>query len=56
MDNQSTTSRVLSSLAYLSILFLPVIFPLIIWIVDRQDQGKDRHQQGEDVFDQKEAS
>ena len=43
MDNQSTTSRVLSSLAYLSILFLPVIFPLIIWIVDRQDPYVKHH-------------
>ena len=43
MDNQSTTSRVLSGLAYLSILFLPVIFPLIIWIVDRQDSYVKHH-------------
>ena len=37
MANQSTTNRVLSCLSYLSILFLPVLFPLIVWIMDRQD-------------------
>lgn len=38
MTNEpSTTSRVLSCLSYLSILFLPVLLPLIIWIVDRED-------------------
>ena len=43
MNNQSTTSRILSCLAYLSILFLPVLFPLIIWIVDHQDPYVARH-------------
>lgn len=43
MNNESITSRVLSCLAYLSILFLPVLFPLIVWIVDRQDQYVARH-------------
>lgn len=46
MNNESMTSRVLSSLAYLSVLFLPVVFPLIIWIVDRQDPYVARHARG----------
>lgn len=31
----NTTSRIVNALSYLSILFLPVIFPLIVWIVAR---------------------
>lgn len=44
MSNEpSTTSRILSCLSYLSILFLPVLFPLIVWIVDRQDHYVNHH-------------
>lgn len=43
MNNESIINRVLSCLAYLSVLFLPVLFPLIVWIVDRQDQFVARH-------------
>ncbi|WP_251545705.1 DUF4870 domain-containing protein [Limosilactobacillus caecicola] len=43
LNRVPTTSRVLSCLAYLSILFLPVILPLIIWIADRQDRYVVRH-------------
>ncbi|HJA74485.1 DUF4870 domain-containing protein [Limosilactobacillus pontis] len=31
----NTTTRIVNALSYLSILFLPVIFPLIVWIVAR---------------------
>ena len=31
----STTSRIVNFLSYLSILFLPVVFPLIVWIIAR---------------------
>ena len=30
------TTRIVNALSYLSILFLPVIFPLIVWIVARK--------------------
>lgn len=37
MNNQemvpSTANRIIASLAYLSIIFMPVIFPLIVWII-----------------------
>lgn len=46
MNQPTTTERVLSALAYLSILFCPVILPLIIWIVDAQDQYVARHAKG----------
>lgn len=29
----STTNKIIAALAYISILFLPVIFPLIVWII-----------------------
>ena len=32
MEN-STRNKIINGLSYLSILFLPVIFPLIVWIV-----------------------
>ncbi len=31
----NVTTRIVNALSYLSILFLPVIFPLIVWIVAR---------------------
>lgn len=34
MSNNVTT-RIVNALSYLSILFLPVIFPLIVWVVAR---------------------
>lgn len=34
-NNTSVTTRIVNTLSYLSILFLPVIFPLIVWIVAR---------------------
>ncbi|WP_295731357.1 DUF4870 domain-containing protein [uncultured Limosilactobacillus sp.] len=43
MKTESTTNRVLSCLSYLSILFLPVLFPLIVWIVDHQDHYVAHH-------------
>lgn len=33
--NNSITTRIVNALSYLSILFLPVIFPLIVWVVAR---------------------
>ncbi|MBD7894811.1 DUF4870 domain-containing protein [Limosilactobacillus sp. Sa3CUN2] len=33
MNNISLSKRIIGALSYLSILFLPVIFPLIVWIV-----------------------
>lgn len=32
-NNISLSKRIIGALSYLSILFLPVIFPLIVWIV-----------------------
>ena len=29
----STANRIIAALAYLSIIFMPVIFPLIVWII-----------------------
>lgn len=43
MNQPSTTSRVLSGLSYLSILFLPVLLPLIVWAMDRQDHYVRHH-------------
>lgn len=38
----TTENKVLSSLSYLSILFLPVLFPLIVWILT-SDRPQTRH-------------
>lgn len=35
MNNNSISTRVVNTLSYLSIFFLPVIFPLIVWIIAR---------------------
>lgn len=35
MQNNNITTRIVNALSYLSILFLPVIFPLIVWIIAR---------------------
>ncbi|AVK61378.1 hypothetical protein C5Z25_06170 [Lactobacillus sp. CBA3605] len=32
-----THNRIINSLSYLSILFLPVLFPLIVWAVSRDN-------------------
>ena len=38
MNNDiSLSKRIIGALSYLSILFLPVIFPLIVWIVAGSD-------------------
>jgi uncharacterized Tic20 family protein len=33
LNNNNLSERIINALSYLSILFLPVIFPLIVWIV-----------------------
>ena len=33
MNDNNLTDRIVNALSYLSILFLPVIFPLIVWII-----------------------
>ena len=33
MNDNNLTDRIVNTLSYLSILFLPVIFPLIVWII-----------------------
>ncbi|GAB5051468.1 DUF4870 domain-containing protein [Pediococcus ethanolidurans] len=38
----TTENKILSSLSYLSILFLPVLFPLIVWILT-SDRPQTRH-------------
>ncbi len=37
MNEQTLTNRIVGGLSYLAVLFLPVLFPLIVWIVARQD-------------------
>lgn len=43
MDNNSLTNRIVNTLSYISILFLPVIFPLIVWIVAGPDHPNIKH-------------
>ncbi len=38
----TTENKLLSALSYLSILFLPVLFPLIVWILT-SDRPETRH-------------
>lgn len=33
MNEQTLTNRIVGGLSYLAVLFLPVLFPLIVWIV-----------------------
>lgn len=33
MNDNNLADRIVNALSYLSILFLPVIFPLIVWII-----------------------
>lgn len=35
MQEHSITERLIGGLSYLSILFLPVLFPLVTWIIGR---------------------
>lgn len=35
MNNNSVSTRIINALSYFSIFFLPVIFPLIVWIIAR---------------------
>lgn len=35
MESNNISTRIVNALSYLSILFLPVIFPLIVWIIAR---------------------
>lgn len=37
MNEQTLTNRIVGGLSYMAVLFLPVLFPLIVWIVARQD-------------------
>ncbi len=37
MNEQALTTRFMGGLSYLSIMFLPVLFPLIVWIIARSD-------------------
>ena len=37
-NNTSLTTRIVNALSYFSIFFLPVIFPLIVWIVARASE------------------
>ena len=35
MNNNSISTRIVNALSYFSIFFLPVVFPLIVWIIAR---------------------
>lgn len=35
MENNSISTRVINALSYFSIFFLPVIFPLVVWVIAR---------------------
>lgn len=35
MNNNRISTRIVNTLSYLSIFFLPVIFPLIVWVIAR---------------------
>lgn len=37
MNEQTLTNRIVGGLSYMAVLFLPVLFTLIVWIVARQD-------------------
>lgn len=37
-NNSSITTRIVNALSYFSIFFLPVIFPLIVWVVARASE------------------
>lgn len=39
MNNNNLSERLINALSYLSILFLPVVFPLIVWIVAKNSDG-----------------
>lgn len=43
MNDNSMTNRIVNTLSYISILFLPVIFPLIVWIVAGPDHPNIKH-------------
>lgn len=43
MNDNSLTTRIVNTLSYISILFLPVIFPLIVWIVAGPDHANIKH-------------
>lgn len=43
MNDNSLTTRIVNTLSYISILFLPVIFPLIVWIVAGPDHPNIKH-------------
>lgn len=38
MNDNNLTDRIVNALSYLSILFLPVIFPLVVWIIAKNSQ------------------
>lgn len=39
----STANRIIAALAYISILFMPVIFPLIVWIIGSANRFVKHH-------------
>lgn len=39
MTDSNLSERIINTLSYLSILFLPVIFPLIVWIVAKNSSN-----------------
>ncbi|MCI1287301.1 MAG: DUF4870 domain-containing protein [[Lactobacillus] timonensis] len=39
----STANRIIAALAYVSIIFMPVVFPLIVWIIGAANPFVKRH-------------
>ena len=46
MNNNSIATRIVNALSYFSIFFLPVIFPLIVWIIARASDGNQQRPEG----------
>ncbi|MGM9892510.1 hypothetical protein [Limosilactobacillus sp.] len=40
MNTNSFTTRIVNALSYLSIFFLPVIFPLIVWVISQASDNQ----------------
>lgn len=50
MTDTSLTDRIINTLSYLSILFLPVIFPLIVWIIAKSSSRRDIAKHARNAF------
>ncbi|WP_251517585.1 MULTISPECIES: DUF4870 domain-containing protein [Staphylococcus] len=40
IENRNNNDNVLSALSYFSILFAPVIFPLLVWIISKKQSAQ----------------